>query len=247
MGEWFEHSFGEDYMVVYKHRDWDNAYREVCNMVGYLGLAQGAEVLDVGCGMGRHALALHDLGFRVTGMDLSEQLLAEARARDTEGSVRWERGDMRCLPFADGQFDGTVNFFTSFGYFEDEADNRTVIRELRRVLKPGGRFLIDFLNPVYVQANLVPHSERTDGDTGWIIREDRRIESGAVIKDIRIILPDGRERVYTERVRLYQLDWFNRELAAAGLQLERVYGNYDGTDYDSRESQRLIMTGGVTA
>ncbi|PZD94227.1 class I SAM-dependent methyltransferase [Paenibacillus sambharensis] len=234
-------------MIVYKHRDWDNAYREVRNMVGYLGLPEGAAVLDVGCGMGRHALALHELGFKVTGMDLSEQLLAEARVRDAEGRVRWERGDMRSLPFADGQFDGTVNFFTSFGYFEDEADNRAVIKELRRVLKQGGRFLIDFLNPVYVQANLVPHSERTDEDTGWIIREDRRIEAGAVIKDIRIILPDGAERVYTERVRLYQLDWFERELAAAGLQLERVYGDYDGSDYDSRESKRLIMTGGVTA
>ncbi|WP_313996183.1 methyltransferase domain-containing protein [uncultured Paenibacillus sp.] len=194
MGEWFERSFGSDYMIVYKHRDWENAAREVRNMIGFLNLPAGAKVLDVGCGMGRHALALSALGFRVSGVDLSEELLREAARKDTERRVRWLRGDMRHLPFANGSFDATVNFFTSFGYFGSEEENASVLGELRRVLKPGGRFLIDFLNPAYVRRTLVPFSERTDGETGWTITESRRIENEAVVKDIRIRTMEGGER-----------------------------------------------------
>ncbi|EXX89402.1 SAM-dependent methyltransferase [Paenibacillus darwinianus] len=243
MGEWFERSFGSDYMIVYKHRNWENAYREVRNMVGFLDMPQGAAVLDVGCGMGRHALALSGMGFRVSGVDLSEELLREAAIRDPERRVEWLRGDMRRLPFADGSFDATVNFFTSFGYFESEEENVSVLRELRRVLKPGGRFLIDFLNPSYVRGTLVPFSERTDDETGWIITESRRIENGAVVKDIRIRTQEGDERTYRERVRLYGPDWFEARLPETGLTLERLYGDYSGSAFAESESQRLIMTG----
>lgn len=242
MPEWYEKSFGSDYMVVYRHRDRENAEREVRNMAGWLALPPGAEVLDVGCGMGRHALSLADLGYRVTGLDLSETLLAEARAKDEGGRVEWVRGDMRRLPFADGRFDVTVNLFTSFGYFTDERDNCAVLRELRRVLRPAGQFLIDYLNPVFVERNLVPHSERVDPETGWTIEERRRIEDGFVIKTITIRTEDG-ERHYEERVRLLGRDWFERALAEAGLELRKIYGGYDGQPYEQATSPRLILIG----
>jgi len=245
--EWFERSFGSDYMVVYKHRDWEHAVREVRSMMGLLELAAGSEVLDVGCGMGRHALALADMGYRVTGVDLSETLLRHAAARDADGQVTWLQGDMRKLPLPDGSFAATVNFFTSFGYFATEEENTQVLRELRRVLKPGGKFLIDFLNPVHVADHLVPYSERMDEETGWTIQESREIEGGAVVKRIRIAEPDGTERTYTERVRLYAREWFEESLKRAGLRLEKVFGDYDGAAYDKDRSARLIVTGSVMA
>lgn len=247
MGEWFERSFGADYMVVYKHRDWDNAAREVRNMIGLLNLPAGAEVLDVGCGMGRHAVALSGMGYRVTGIDLSEALLEEARRRDDGGTVEWKRGDMRRLPVEDGRYAATVNFFTSFGYFDADDENASVLRELRRVLRPDGKFLIDFLNPSYVVRHLVPHSERVDEDTGWTISEHRRIEAGTVIKDIRITASGEPERNYQERVKLYPLAWFREQLAAAGLRLGDVYGDYDGSPYTDNVSKRMVMTGTVQA
>ncbi|MBH5317218.1 methyltransferase domain-containing protein [Paenibacillus sp. GSMTC-2017] len=245
MKPWYEQSFGSDYMIVYKHRDWENASREVRKMAEWLGLPQGATILDVGCGMGRHALALSEAGYGVTGLDLSEILLEEAIKHDPDGTVKWVQGDMREFPFPQHSFDATVNLFTSFGYFSVEDDNVQVLRNIRKVLKDGGSFLIDFLNPVYVEKNLVPRSQRQDAESGLTIVEVRSIVDGWVQKEITVSEPDYPERTrqYLERVRLFSLDWFDQHLAEVGLKLEQVYGNYDGATYDEAHSPRLIMVG----
>ncbi|MCQ6558534.1 class I SAM-dependent methyltransferase [Paenibacillus mendelii] len=243
MTDWFERSFGSDYMIVYRHRNWEQAACEVQRMAGWLGLPVDAQVLDIGCGMGRHALALAELGFKVTGIDLSEALLHEAREHNREGQIELIQGDMRRLPFGAGRFRATLNLFTSFGYFQDEQDNLAVLKEIRRVLTDDGQYLIDFLNPVYIERHLVPHSKRVDEETGLHIDEFRMIEDGMVIKKIAIGLPGGDKRRYEERVRLYSLEWFKRMLKQAGLTLDRVYGDYDGCPYLETESKRMIMIG----
>lgn len=237
---WYEESFGDDYLVVYKHRDTAGAYNEVRAMIGWLELPQGAEILDLCCGMGRHSMALADFGYRVTGVDLSGVLLAEASRRDTERRIEWVQGDMRHIP-ADGPFDAVVNLFTSFGYFRDDAENETVIREISRVLKPGGRFIIDFLNASYVQAHLVPHSVRREGDS--LIEENRSVENGFVSKRIAIREPGKPERQYIEQVKCYDLERLEAMTAGAKLRIDRVYGGYDGRSYDRNDSPRLILTG----
>lgn len=245
MKPWYEQSFGNDYMTVYKHRDWEQARKEIKRMSEWLNLRKGAKVLDIGCGMGRHSLALSDMGYRVTGVDLSDTLLEEARRHDTANAVEWKHGDMRRLPFPDGSFDATVNLFTSFGYFSLEEDNVSVLRNIRRVLRDGGVFLIDFLNPSCVAARLVPYSERRDEKAGVLIEEFRSIADGWVQKEITITDNglNGAKRQYLEKVRLYGLEWFKEHLAEANLELLNVYGNYDGTDYNDAESSRIIMTG----
>ena len=247
MGDWYESSFGPDYMVIYRHRDWDSAAHEVRLMASWLALEPGAAVLDVGCGSGRHSMALSGMGYRVTGVDLSDDLLREARRRDAGSRVEWVKGDMRRLPFADGSFDATVNLFTSFGYFVTEEENTAVLGELRRVLRSGGKFLIDFLNPLYVERNLVPETIRVDEETGWTITEKRRIREGCVVKTIVVDTGANGRRVYEERVRLYTLSWFDTRLTAAGLRVEETYGGYDGSPYVETESDRLILRGSVGA
>lgn len=239
---WYEQSFGKDYMIVYRHRDWNNASREVHNMAKALHIPDGSSVLDIGCGMGRHALALADAGYVVTGVDLSSTLLDEARANDPEGAVAWAHGDMRELPFPDSAFDATVNMFTSFGYFSEDADNVRVLEQVRRVLKPNGAFLIDFLNPSYVARNLVPESSRKDEESGLHIQEIRSIVDGWVQKEITVS-DGGMKREYLERVRLFPLEWFQLHLQQAGLRLEHVLGHYDGSLYNEATSPRMIMVG----
>lgn len=240
MTNWYKQSFGEDYLLVYKHRDFVGAYREVEAMARWLQLPVGAEVFDLCCGMGRHSLALTDLGYKVTGMDLSEILLHEARIADANKSVRWLHGDMRAVPL-DETYDAVVNLFTSFGYFDDMAENSQVLREIERLLKPGGRFLIDFLNPEVVRGKLVPYSERLEGDI--TIKEYRRIEDGSVKKDIVMTEPLKDERRYTEQVKLYELSDFVHMLSTTSLEISEVYGNYEGSLYDGATSARLIMVG----
>ncbi|WP_169087050.1 class I SAM-dependent methyltransferase [Paenibacillus sp. PL91] len=245
MKPWYEQSFGSDYMLVYKHRNYENANQEVRKMIAWLKLPAGAHVLDIGCGMGRHALALADFGYTVTGMDLSPTLLEEAGRHDENGMVKWVQGDMRKLPFKESCFDATVNLFTSFGYFSAEEDNINVLRHIRRVLRQDGSFLIDFLNPTYVEQTLVPRSERIDEECGLLIEELRSIRDGWVQKEISVSKPQSKEepRQYLERVRLYDLSWFDQHLAASGLALEQLYGNYNGSTYDQATSPRMIMAG----
>lgn len=245
MKPWYEQSFGKDYMIVYRHRDWQAACRETQQMARWLHLPEGARVLDIGCGMGRHSIALAEAGYAVAGVDLSETLLDVARGHDVQGRVAWSHGDMRNLPFEDGSFDATVNLFTSFGYFMLEDDNASVLRHIRRVLREGGSFLIDFLNPEHVVRTLVPRSERVDEESGYHIVEERSVIDGWVQKSISVTDPGDpdKPRQYLERVRLYPLDWFKLNLAAQGLKLEKVYGAYDGSPYESGTSARMIMTG----
>ncbi|MEX1028662.1 MAG: class I SAM-dependent methyltransferase [Paenibacillaceae bacterium] len=240
MSDWYKQSFGEDYLLVYKHRDFAGAYREVEAMARWLQLPAGAEVFDLCCGMGRHSLALTDLGYQVTGMDLSEVLLHEARKADANKAVRFVHGDMRAVPLNEA-FDAVVNLFTSFGYFDEMAENAQVLHEIERLLKPGGRFLIDYLNPEAVRSKLVPHSERQEGDI--TIRENRRIENGSVKKDIVMTEPTKEERRYSEQVKLYELPDFIHMLSATSLEISEVYGDYTGSVYDPTTSARLIMVG----
>ncbi|WP_197260261.1 methyltransferase domain-containing protein [Paenibacillus dendritiformis] len=241
MTEWYERSFGRDYLLVYRHRDFQGATQEVHGMMEWLRLPASSSILDLCCGMGRHALALAEAGYRVTGVDLSEVLLEEAMAHDTRGQVKFLRGDMRELP-VDGPYDAVVNLFTSFGYFADHADNARVFQEIYRVLEPQGRFIVDFLNPSYVRQHLVPHSERADGGTR--IEERRRIENGFVKKEISLTDASGGEpRHYEERVRLYELADFRTMMDEAGLVIDQVYGGYDGAAYDEGQSKRMIMVG----
>lgn len=250
MAEWYEHSFGEDYLLVYKHRDTQGARREVECMIEWLELPQRAKVLDLCCGMGRHSMALAEAGFEVTGVDLSEVLLREARRNDPEQRVTWLQADMRKLPFTGG-FDAVVNLFSSFGYFKEDHEHIQVLREIKRVLKPDGRFIIDYLNPSYTADHLIPESERMD--EGQRIVERRMIMNGYVMKRITISQVnkiagndqgESREpREYLERIKLYTAEQFTDMLGEAGLALERIYGSHAGESYDPMLSPRMILLG----
>lgn len=237
---WYEESFGDDYLLIYRHRDYKGAAEEVHQMIEWLDLPQAAAILDLCCGTGRHSIALAEAGFQVTGLDLSKKLLQEAQLHDSEHQVRFIQGDMRSIPVT-GPFDGIVNLFTSFGYFEQDAENEKVIHEMARVLAIGGKFIVDYLNPAYVIRNLIPYTARSYEETS--IQEYRFIHHHAVCKTV--VLTDGytKPRRHEERVQLYGLDQFKHMFACAGLTLEQVYGDYAGSAYDKLHSARLIMVG----
>lgn len=97
----------------------------------------GDRVLDAACGTGDLAIADKKAGAgRVTGLDFSEKMLLRARRKAPE--LDWVQGDMLALPFADETFDAAT---VGFGV-RNVADLELALRELRRVLKPGGRLAI---------------------------------------------------------------------------------------------------------
>lgn len=240
INEWYKKSFGQDYLIVYRHRDFAGAMEEVKAMVDWLQLDPGASILDLCCGTGRHALALANFGYRVTGLDLSAVLLNEAKKNDPQGIVTWVHGDMRHIPEFE-PFDAVVNLFTSFGYFEQDAENEQVLKGMADVLKSDGKFIVDFLNPEYVKRHLVPYSERVV-DT-FLIVEERSIENDYVQKKITIRERSGAERHYMERVKLYGKSFFAQAMSKYGLEIDALYGDYAKQPYEEATSPRLIIVG----
>jgi SAM-dependent methyltransferase len=181
--EWFREWFGEEYLAVYPHRDEEEAAEAVRLFLATAGAsARRGRVLDVACGEGRHLRELLAAGVAAVGLDLSSPLLNRARKADPKS--RLVRGDMRRLPVAAGSFAGLTSFFTSFGYFADRDEDREVAAEYRRVLAPGGRFMLDFLNAGRVRRELVPRDERTL--RGHRVTQERRVDDDTVWKRITI-------------------------------------------------------------
>ncbi|MHC4470471.1 MAG: class I SAM-dependent methyltransferase [Planctomycetota bacterium] len=237
---WFEKAFGRHYLTVYAHRDDESAAEEAAFAIRALGLRPGARVLDLACGAGRHARALAARGMAVTGVDLSAELLEAAVARDGEG-IAYVRADMRRLPFH-GAFDAACQFFTSFGYFEAEEEDRRSLEEAATALRHDGRILLDYVNRDRVIESLVRESrQRIDGleivQTRRITPDGKRVE-----KRVRMEAEDGQVTEYTESVRLYPPDEVSSMLRRAGVEEEMRYGDLAGAPF-SESSERLVIVG----
>lgn len=138
--------FEEDYLYFYETLlTPERNDREAALLVRLLGLPEQAEVLDAPCGHGRIANRLARMGYRVTGLDKSRAFLERARREAAEWGVQvdYVEGDIRRLPWTE-RFDAVINWFTSFGYFDDE-ENRLVLREAHRALRPGGRLVLEMI------------------------------------------------------------------------------------------------------
>jgi demethylmenaquinone methyltransferase/2-methoxy-6-polyprenyl-1,4-benzoquinol methylase len=105
-------------------------------------VAPGDRVLDACCGTGDLALAARAAGGTVVGLDFSERMLERARRKSSE--IEWMEGDLLRLPFADGSFDAAT---VGFGV-RNVADLDAGLRELRRVVRPGGRLgILEIVRP----------------------------------------------------------------------------------------------------
>lgn len=236
MTEWFEQWFGEEYLRLYPHRDDDDAARMVALLEATLPLAD-RRVLDLACGPGRHAGRLAARGARVTGFDLSMPLLTRARRR-LGADAALVRGDMRRLPFRPAAFDLIVNLFTSFGYFADDDQHRRVLVDVAALIRPGGVFVLDYLNAEFVTQALTPHEEREIG--GRRVGIERRItpDGRFVVKEMRV-MDEGRS--FRERVRLFTPEDLTSLLADAGLHLRERFGDYDGEPHTSRSPRTILV------
>jgi len=139
--------FDRDYLRFYTAELNDETNDDEAEAIAeLLQLDQGLRVLDLPCGHGRIARRLAKMGATVTGVDRSELFLEHARADADEHdiTVDYQLGDMRTISF-DQQFDVVINWFTSFGY-EDDDTLRTMLTRMHRALADGGRLLLETLN-----------------------------------------------------------------------------------------------------
>lgn len=236
---WFKQWFNSPYYhLLYQHRDDDEASLFIEELIRHLNPEKGSEMLDVACGKGRHSKALAEMGFDVTGIDISEESIKEAMQDETE-NLRFFQHDMR-LPFWINYFDYAFNFFTSFGYFKTRREHDNSIRTIAQAIKLNGIFVMDYLNVHYAEDHLEKTTVKETGgvkffisrwhDEEFFYKQVQIEEKGAVLKHLA-----------TERVAKFTLGDFNDMFAYQGLQIQEVFGNYKFGSFDIRKCPRLIM------
>lgn len=233
---WFSSWFDTPYYhILYKDRGEDEAQTFMRNLTEFLELPKGSSILDLACGKGRHSIFLNSMGYKVTGVDLSENSISYARKFENDGLKFFTH----CMCKSVGQkFDAVFNLFTSFGYFEDEKENLQSICSIKEELKAGAYGVIDFMNVKKVIRELVPSEVKSIKDIDFHI--SRRIEDGFILKHI-LFTDEGKEHFYTEKVKALELEDFQKYFSTAGLELVHCFGNYELEEFNEEQSDRLIL------
>lgn len=204
-----------------------------------LDLSPGLRVLDVACGIGRHSRRLAGLGLEVIGLDYTPAYLRRAVEGLEATPARFVNGDMRRLPFAAGSFDVALNLFTSFGYFDSDEQDLQALKEMARVLEPGGVLLLDIQNRDGIARRL----QERDWSLieGGRLLEQRRweIKTGRIVSAWTFVR-GGEERNYLVSTRVYTYTEIARMLREAGLEIIDVWGDWDGGEL-ALESRRIIL------
>lgn len=237
MNPWYVEFFASgDYHRVYGdvHQP-ERSRREAAAVRAALGLLPGARVLDLCCGVGRHA---HPLG--AVGLDRDHASLVRAARL----GVPCVRADMRALALRGGAFDAVVSLFSSFGYLETDDEDERVIAEVARVLRPGGALLLDLLSREHALSGFVETQQRVEED-GTLLVERRAFDLLRSRLSVSFVLapPDGtppRESV-GHSLRLYTLTEIARMLARHGLPLERALGGFDGQPFGLLSPRMMVL------
>jgi SAM-dependent methyltransferase len=222
---WFEDIFDEDYLRTLPFLTPQATQMEAQFVMDALAIAAGTQVLDVGCGYGRHAMELAARGYHVVGLDSSLPLLLrgadEAQRRGL--TINFVHGDMRDMAF-DAQFDGAYCLFSTFGYFDDETNKKTA-QNICRALKPGARCVFEVLNRDYIIAEL-PLRVWWEGDGCVVLEEvDFNYFSSRLISNRSVVFDDGRQLEQEISIRSFALHELGKLLHSAGFRVVEVSGN----------------------
>lgn len=235
--KWFQSWFNTHYYhILYKNRDIKEAELFISNLTYYLNLVPEKDyILDLACGQGRHSKYLNSLGYKVTGIDLSEKSIKNANKYSSE-SLNFEVHDMRDV--YQNKYEVVLNLFTSFGYFEDDNDNLKVVETIKASLNPNGIGVIDFMNSPKVIKNLTAKNTYVGNEITFNLNRD--YSNGFVNKHIEV-LDQNKIFKYKERVRAYTFEDFRLMLSNAGLDLIDCFGSYNLEPYKEEDSDRLIL------
>jgi SAM-dependent methyltransferase len=240
MSEWWRTYFGEDFFQL--HIDLfpeADSRAEVAGMLELLGMPADARVLDVPCGWARHTVLLAEAGFEAFGADLSPALLQHASERKEIAGLA--AADVRRLPFASGSFDAVVNVFTSLGLFLDDRDDLAALREVRRVLRRGGRFLLETMHRDEVICGFAPRDAWTLPN-GIEVRVRRRFDPLTGISHERLRWRRGSERGQKRHsLKLRTATEVDALLRGAGFNDISYYGGWDGRPFSHRSAHLIAV------
>ncbi len=239
---WFEEVFDEDYLRTLPFLTSQTTQRESAFLLEALALKPGQQVLDVGCGYGRHAMELAARGHSVTAIDLSLPLLLRGadEAQQRGLVINFVHGDMREMTY-EAQFDAAYCLFSTFGYFDDDT-NKRVAMAIGRSLKPGGRLVLDLLNRDYIVADL-PTRIWWEGDGCVVLEEvDFNYYTSRLISNRSIVFEDGRQVEQEISIRAYSLHEVGKLLHGAGFRVLSVSGGLAARGrFFGKDSRQILV------
>lgn len=250
--DWWRDIFNANYLrtdgdVV---EDPDITEAEIDAFLRLVEVDENACILDLCCGQGRHLMELARRGFgNLHGVDRSHYLISRARrtARQQGVNVNFREGDARKLRFPDSKFDLVYLAGNSFGYFESADDDVAVLTELRRILKPGGRLLIDFTDGSYLRDNFEPRSWEWIDCNYFVCRERSLSKDGSRLISREVITHVKKgviaDQFYAER--LYEGPGLGELVEHAGFAVERTQPMSTGSKRNQdlgMMAQRILLT-----
>lgn len=210
----------------YHYVDFRVAEAEIPFIETVLFLKPDSEILDLGCGNGRHAILLAQKGHRVTGIDYSQGSLeiAKEEAKRQGVEVIFRQQDMRTLDEV-SFFDAALMMDCAFGLFGD-VENEDVFARVARSLKPGGRLLLNLLNPYYIAMHQDVRHE-VDGSRDFIRKTSFDVRQGRILDDILCLdIGNGvRKAIPTKSYRAYTVPELQRIADTCGVGELEVYGH----------------------
>ena len=223
-------SSAEYYDLLYRDKNYVAESRFVADVLTRHGVAKG-HLLDLGCGTGRHALLMAELGYQVDGVDLSEKMLAAAEARRANAhptvaaGVSFKTGDARRYD-AGHHYDAVTSLFHVLCYQITDQDMQAALATARRHLAPGAPFLFDVWHGPAVIADPPQRREKSAENERWRLH---RISDPVWQRDqdrVKVVYTitatdkaTGATSTVTERhdVRYMFLPWLKGQLAQAGF------------------------------
>jgi SAM-dependent methyltransferase len=240
MTTWHEQDDFWETVPLFDQDRLEMAAGEVDFVLSVLGLEPGAALLDLCCGVGRHSLELARRGYRVSGVDRTSAYLQTARERTAVEylDVEWIQADMREFVRPDA-FDGVINLFTSFGYFEDPAEDRLVVDNIFRSLRPGGTLIMEMMGKEVLARIFLPNDWQELSDGTLFLQERVVTQDWTWIENRWILVKDGEKREYAIGHRLYDGAGLKVLLLDAGFELVVLYGALAEIPYDTN-ARRLV-------
>jgi SAM-dependent methyltransferase len=235
--EWFREWFDSPYYhILYKNHDDTEAQLFIDRLAMLLHFQPDDKMLDIACGRGRHSIYLNSLGYDVSGIDIAPRNIAYAQQFENE-RLHFYIHDMRKL-FRKDSFDYALNLFTSFGYFESDAENVQSICAAAQSLKEEGKLVLDFFNSPKIIRELISYELKQVEGIDFNIH--KQIEGDFVVKDINFE-DMGKQYHFQERVKAITPTDFMRYFQKAGLEVLYLFGDYQLNEYKEEESPRMIF------
>jgi SAM-dependent methyltransferase len=240
MAVWYEHDRFWETMPMFSQEIWEAAPEEVDFFIRLLGIGCGASILDLCCGVGRHSLELARRGFQVTGVDRTGAYLETAGRKAAAEGLELEliQCDMRSFVQPES-YDAAINLYTSFGYFEDIADDRRVAGNLFNSLRPGGGLVMEMMGKE-VLARIYQRRDWQELPDGALFLQDRQVtEDWTWMQSRYILIRDGESSEYAVSHRIYDGAGLRELLLNAGFETVSLFGSLDGRPYDT-DAPRLV-------